>query len=102
MNLTKNQKILSTLLEKAWEDPDFTAELIANPEEMIQQTVGESLDLPEGKQLVVVDQTDGSKVYLNLPAKPDMDEVELTDEQLELIAGGASDADIIAASQTGP
>lgn len=101
MELTKNQKIISTLLEKSWEDPQFKADLIANPEQTIQEATGESLDLPEGKTLVVVDQTNPDFAYLNIPAEPDMDEIELTDEQLELIAGGSSPADIVAAGLGG-
>ena len=98
MELTKNQKIIATLLKKAWEDPSFKSELIANPLETIKHATGESLDLPEGKQLIVVDQTDTSIVYLNIPSELDMDEVELTDEQLELIAGGSTPADLEALS----
>lgn len=98
MELTKNQKIIATLLEKAWDDAAFLSELVANPSEVIQNTTGQSLDLPEGKRLVVVDQTDTSIKYLNIPAKPDMDEIELTDEQLELIAGGSSLAEAAAAN----
>lgn len=101
MELTKNQKIISTLLEKSWEDPEFKAELIANPEHVIRETTGESLDLPEGKKLVIVDQTNSEFTYLNIPAEPDMDEVELSDEQLELIAGGSTPADIVAAGLGG-
>jgi hypothetical protein len=97
MGLSKNQKIIAKVLEKAWEDEQFIKDLVANPEEAIKASTGESLDLPEGKKLVVVDQTDSSNFYLNIPSEPDMEEIELTDEQLELIAGGANLAVIIAA-----
>ena len=102
MALTKNQKIISKLLDKAWEDDGFKADLISNPEEVIKNATGEMFDLPDGKTIEVVDQTDPNKVYFNLSPKPDMDEIELTDEQLELIAGGGSDSDIAAASQNLP
>ncbi|MEL6626810.1 MAG: NHLP leader peptide family RiPP precursor [Bacteroidota bacterium] len=101
MELTKNQKIIAQLLEKSWDDPNFRQNLIEKPEATIQQATGASLDIPEGRTLKVVDQTDDSYVYLNLPPRPDMDEVELTDTQLELIAGGASDAEIVAAQNSG-
>ncbi|MCI4670065.1 MAG: NHLP leader peptide family RiPP precursor [Bacteroidia bacterium] len=102
MKLSKNQKIISQLLERVWEDDDFKERLIANPEEVIIETTGDMFDLPDGKELEIVDQTDPDKVYFNLSPKPDMDEIELTDEQLELIAGGASDSDVAAASQNLP
>jgi hypothetical protein len=38
--------------------------------------------------VVVEDQTNPSIIYLNIPAKPDYSNIELTDEQLEVIAGG--------------
>lgn len=98
MELTKNQKIIAAIFEKVWEDPAFLTELVANPEQAIESFTGMSLSLPAGKQLVVVDQTDTTKVYLNIPPKPNMDEIELTDEQLELIAGGADPSQIAAAS----
>lgn len=99
MELTKNQKIIATLFEKAWGDPAFRAALVANPEAVIQELTGQTLDLPEGKRLVVVDQTDAEVKYLNIPAEPDFDEMELTDEQLEMVAGGAGEAEVMAASQ---
>ena len=102
MELTKNQKIISQLFERSWADPAFKEKLVANPEDTIRAATGDFLDLPEGKTLVVVDQTDSSKIYLNLPAELDMDEIELTDEQLELIAGGSSVADAAAANVKSP
>lgn len=96
MELTKNQKIISKIFEKAWVDAEFRRQLNANPVEAIKQATGESLELPEGRELKVVDQTDAGFVYLNIPPKPNMDEIELTDEQLELVAGGGGDGDVAA------
>jgi hypothetical protein len=45
------------------------------------------LNLPAGKTLVVRDQTDESAVYINIPAKAEVD-AELNEEQLEAVAGG--------------
>lgn len=100
MKLSKNQQILSKVLEKVWEDEEFKNRLIQDPTKVMRETFEETLDLPAGKTLAVVDQTDASKFYLNLPPEPNMDEIELTDEQLELIAGGGSDADIMAATMS--
>ncbi|MDP5169310.1 MAG: NHLP leader peptide family RiPP precursor [Bacteroidia bacterium] len=99
MRLSKNQQILSKVLEKVWEDEEFKNRLIQDPTKVIRENFGETLDLPAGKTLAVVDQTDSSKFYLNLPPEPNMDEIELTDEQLELIAGGGSDAQVAASAQ---
>ncbi|MEL6696406.1 MAG: NHLP leader peptide family RiPP precursor [Bacteroidota bacterium] len=102
MELTRNQKIISQLFEKSWADPAFKQKLVADPEQAIREATGSALDLPEGKTLVVVDQTDTEKVYLNIPPELDMEEIELTDEQLELIAGGAKPSDAVASTVKNP
>lgn len=76
------------IVQKAWEDPQFKSELMANPAEAIEKATGHKLNLPEGKTLVVRDQTDESTVYINIPAKPNTEDVELNEDQLEAVAGG--------------
>jgi hypothetical protein len=87
MKITKNQEILQSVLEKAWEDAEFKKELVADPMLAIEKLTGEKLELPNGKKLVILDTTDESTVYLKIPAKESL-ESELTDEQLEMVAGG--------------
>lgn len=92
MELTKEQSklqnIMHTVIGKAWEDESFKQTLINSPVETIEKATGEKLVLEKGVQLVVKDQTDPSTVYLNIPRKVELDNLELTDEQLELVAGG--------------
>lgn len=88
MELTKEQKLFQTVVQKAWEDTTFKQELINNPIEAIENLTGKRVKLPEGKTVVVRDQTDASVVYVNIPAEPNMDDMELTEEQLEIVAGG--------------
>ncbi|WP_229201935.1 hypothetical protein [Arsenicibacter rosenii] len=38
--------------------------------------------------MVVNDQTDKSKIYVNIPAEPEIESMELSEEQLEAVAGG--------------
>lgn len=84
----KKQQIIQTVISKAWEDQKFRKELLVNPVEVIEKLTGVEVVLPEGKELIIVDQTDRSKVYVNIPAEPEIDNVELTEDQLEAIAGG--------------
>jgi hypothetical protein len=84
----RKQEIIQTVISKAWEDSNFRKELIADPVTAIERLSGVKIVLPEGKTLVIADQTDKSKVYLTIPAEPEMENMELTEEQLELIAGG--------------
>ncbi|QTE23306.1 NHLP leader peptide family RiPP precursor [Polaribacter cellanae] len=98
MELTKEQKLFQTVVQKAWEDTAFKQELINNPIEAIENLTGKRVKLPEGKTVVVRDQTDTSVVYINIPAEPNMDDMELTEEQLEIVAGGGNPGVIIQAS----
>jgi hypothetical protein len=84
----KSQEVTQTIISKAWDDESFKEALIANPAEAIKEATGETVKLPEGKTLVVKDQTDESVIYLNIPAEPNFDDMELNDEQLEAVAGG--------------
>lgn len=90
MELTKEQRLLNTILQKAWEDERFKSELIANPLKAIKQLTGQSIKLPAGKMMAVNDQTDTTIIHLNIPPKPDMEDVELTEEQLDIVSGGGS------------
>ncbi len=88
MELNQEQKLFSTVVQRAWEDPTFKQELIQAPEQTIRQATGEFFTLPEGKTLQVSDQSDANYAYLNIPPQPSMEDMELTDEQLEMVAGG--------------
>lgn len=94
MEFTQEQKLYAEIVQKAWEDPQFKSELMANPAEAIEKATGYKLNLPEGKTLVVRDQTDETaiqnetEVYLDIPAEPSMEDVELSEDQLEVAAGG--------------
>lgn len=87
MEFTQEQKLYAEIVQKAWEDENFKKELVANPLEAIEKLTGKKLNLPEGKTLVVRDQTAEDTVYINIPAAPEVD-AELNEEQLEAVAGG--------------
>lgn len=88
MQLTNDEKILQKIVKRVWEDPVFKRDLISSPVETIEQFIGRSINLPEGKTLSVVDQTNSSVIYINLPAKLDMEDVELDEAQLDAVSGG--------------
>ncbi len=89
MELAQGQKVYGEIVQKAWDDTQFKNNLLTNPIETIEKFTGNKVNLAEGQTLVVKDQTDESIVYLNIPRKVDIDELELTDEQLEMVAGGS-------------
>ena len=84
----KSQELLQTIIQKAWEDEAFKQELIANPLDAIEKATGDRVSIPEGKTLIVKDQTNDAVIYINIPAEPNMDDMELSEEQLEDVAGG--------------
>lgn len=95
MELTNEQRLFQTIVEKAWEDNDFKAALIENPLDAIESLIGTRLHLPEGKTLKVYDQTNVDTIYVNINAEPNLEDVELTEEQLEIIAGGGDPLPVI-------
>lgn len=91
MESTEEQKVFKQIIVEAWENPDFKEELMNSPLEAIQQLTGKTLIIPEGKTFVVKDQSNESIIYFNIPAKPNMEDVELDDDQLDIVAGGGGE-----------
>ncbi len=92
----KSMELMKMLIEKSWENPEFKNQLIKNPIATIQEIAGKEADLTRFKNIVVEDQTNESVVYFNLPAQPNLDELELTEAQLEGVAGGISPTIVVA------
>ena len=91
MEFTQEEKVYAEIVHKAWEDAEFKKELIANPVATIEKFIGKKMNLPNGKTLVVRDQTDESAVYINIPAESSQSvDAELSEEQLEAVSGGVS------------
>ncbi|MFV0247948.1 MAG: class IIb bacteriocin, lactobin A/cerein 7B family [Tenacibaculum sp.] len=89
--IKESQELLYNLIKKSHESELFKNELIENPKLAISKELGYNYTLPKGKNNIVVeDQTDDAVIYLNIPAEPNLDEIELTEEQLEMVAGGIS------------
>lgn len=87
-NGEKGQELMQELISRSWENENFKQRLIENPAAVIEEVTGRPVHLPEGKRIVVQDQSNDNVVYINIPAQPNLDELELTDEQLEKVAGG--------------
>ncbi len=71
------------LAVKAWKDEAFMKALKADPKAVINKEYG--LQIPANVQVEVVEETP-NKLYLRLPPNPSG--LELSDEQLEAVAGG--------------
>ncbi|AZA58226.1 NHLP leader peptide family natural product precursor [Chryseobacterium shandongense] len=89
MEFSQEQKTYAEIVQKAWEDAAFKKELVNDPVAAIEKLTGKKLNLPEGKKLVVRDQSDESAVYINIPSAPKNSvNAELSEEQLEAVSGG--------------
>jgi hypothetical protein len=88
MKSRKEQEVLQSVISRAWEDQVFRKKLIDDPVKTIEDLTEVKVVLPEGKTLIVVDQSDNSKFYINIPVEPDLESIELNEQQLETIAGG--------------
>ena len=79
--MTENNPELGKIIAKAWRDPAFKAELIANPATALK---AEGIDVPAGMTVTVLENTD-ELFHLVLPPVPTD---ELSDEALDAVAGG--------------
>jgi hypothetical protein len=79
------------LIEKAWKGDAFRQALVTDPQGALERELGGKL--PAGIQVKVVAET-ADTFYLVLPANPDRAPAgQLTDQQLEAVAGGWTGSD---------
>ncbi len=83
----QSAELVKTLAQKAWESSAFKEQLMKNPASTIESVTG--YKMPSDIKIVIDDQTDDSNIYFNIPRQVDINEIELTDEQLEMVAGGS-------------
>jgi len=82
---TPTRRELETrLIEKAWKDPIFRNEIIGDPKGMLEKHTGQKL--PEQLR-IYVHQEDANTLHFSIPLAPS-NLNELSDEDLEKIAGG--------------
>ena len=92
---TQGVELLNSIVEKAWKDNAFKEQLIKSPATTISEFTGKPFTMPANKKLIVEDQSNESIIYLNIPSEPNLDELELSDEQLEQVAGGLTPAILV-------
>lgn len=104
MEVSKEQeafkKDLATAMAKAWESESFKNELMASPRKAIESVTGRKLNIKEDVNFIVTDQSAPSTFYFNLQSKPELDNIELSEDQLELVAGGGLFDDLVSVATT--
>ena len=88
----KGQEFLAEIYREFWRNESFREKLLEDPVQTLNEFTGRKAHLPKGKKIVIEDQTNPNHIYLNLPVKPILDDVELNEDQLELVTGGAQEA----------
>lgn len=83
-----NLEIYQDISNRAIANPEWKNTLIESPSETLAK-IGYEFDLQSYKNFVVVDQTDPSKIFVNIPSQTFDGDMELSDEQLGIVAGGA-------------
>jgi len=81
-NQEERNRKMQQIIAKCWSDEAFKEKLIADPHATL---VAEGVEIPEGVNINVLTNTADTN-YLVIPAKPD--DVELSDEDLDGVAGG--------------
>ena len=87
MKTSEFRKLYKDIVTRAWEDVNFKNELLSKPLETVEKINKYGLNF-EDKKIIVEDQSDSNKIYLNIPQKIDFENLELSEEQLEKVAGG--------------
>ena len=77
------------IIAKAWKDEGYKKELLSNPKKVIGREF--RITFPEQTNVQVLEEN-LSTLYFVLPMRPDLSAAELSEEQLEMIAGGGLEA----------
>ena len=83
--MDQRQQLEQQLIEKAMKDESFRKQLIENPGAAIEAETG--MKIPESITINVLEE-DHNLFYIILPAQNKEAEEELTDAELEQVAGG--------------
>jgi|ERR1700722_7996311 hypothetical protein len=74
----------TALIEKCWKDPEFKKQIVSDPKGMLERHTGQRLP-PDVK--IFIHQEDANTVHFSIPLPP-ANVTELSDEDLERVAGG--------------
>jgi hypothetical protein len=93
----EKKELVRAVILKALKDASYKERLVNNPMDAIKELYPDFY-VGGNKKLVVVDQSDKDTYFVNVSHLSyilfdgDLDEFELTEEELEMVAGGATPA----------
>jgi hypothetical protein len=83
--LAARGRAMGQVFSRAWTDPGYKARFLSDPAGVMAEA---GIATPEGMEFRVVENTD-DVIHIVLPPEP-TEELELSDDALELVAGGAT------------
>lgn len=83
-NKEEMQKSFSKIIAKAWTDDEFKVKLMSDPKAALKEN---GVDVPDGINLKIVEDTP-TLTHLTLPERSRAKGGELSDEDLDRVAGG--------------
>lgn len=85
-----NTEVLNQVIEECWSNPGFIETLKKDPVVTIEKLTGQKVELPEGvSRIEVVDQTNPNVININIPEQPNLDNMELSEKEMEIVSGGS-------------
>lgn len=79
-----------SIIEEAQNSESFKSNILANPKKAIAEKFPEIPKFENDVEIMVEDQSSSEYVYINIPRKVNFEDIVLSDEDLELVAGGAT------------
>ncbi|AYZ14351.1 hypothetical protein V2E39_21460 [Chryseobacterium arthrosphaerae] len=87
------ENLQNTVINLSWSSDSFKKQLLANPENYLREY---GAPIPENIKVSIKEVEtatpvglDGNTVTLYIPAKPDYQDVQLSEKELEVVSGGA-------------
>jgi hypothetical protein len=86
-SLQTRKDIETRIITNAWKDETYKQELLSNPKAVIEREFG--VQLPETVTVHAMEEN-ATSLYFVLPQRPELPEGEISDAELEAVAGGTS------------
>lgn len=88
MELTERTELLAVIRQKAESDELFKEHLLLNPQKAIEDFTGKPVGLSRN-EVLEVNQLEDSSLVINISNSDNsVEDVELTEEELDIISGG--------------
>lgn len=90
----KRDEFEAKIVQRAWEDPAYRRRLIANPRQVVSEELAkikEGVSIPANIKVTVLEEKP-DQIYLVIPVNPREVTGEMSDKDLQKVAGGTAAA----------